>query len=542
MFRKLLYVIIVNKFSHFFALFCSIFFLSILIIFQLSFVINWLSLEVASVPIAFLVALYISKKYISPLNLLILASIFITAGAYSYFLFDKAGDGRWYHQQAMILLRYLWNPLANYSNLQNNDPLIFSKSYPIANNIIATGFYLLTKSIQIGKSINTIFALYCMSVSYIFLEEFSAVKKKSDIFLISLLASFNPIVCSQLFSYYLDANLYCCFVILMFSSYAYLNTFAEKKVFWLLILLSSFWLISNIKATGLIYGVSTIFIINIMCYLRNKVRFNSCILMILFLGECFLGWHPYIQNILARHHIFWPVMGKNAIDIFIIARMNVSFYPKALYPILSYIIPYPLNFDIFTWLPEFRTYARADARFGACGPLFGVLLILSSLVLFKNLKVKKLQKLSNPSYCIFVMLVVVLVTILINPKWWLARYVPQICLLPILALILLINNQVSLWNKYKWLILSAFIVNSMMFFCGSLILTAYRSHLFFNMENECKKHQCTLMITNSIFKMSLMQQLKDDKVDFSLGSCERKNIIWKDAKSDGILTHVMCLN
>lgn len=529
-----------NKFPHFYALFASAFLLSILIIFQISFITDFLELEVLSIPIAIVSGLYIARKQLTLPNILILISILIVSALYSYYLFDKAGDGRWYHQETMILLKDLWNPLRNYSNLRADDSFIFSKSYPIANETFATGLYLLTNSIQIGKSINTLFAFYTMSIGYIFLQEFNLLKQKKDAIIVSLLIAFNPIVCSQLFSYYLDGNLFCCFVVALLSSYAYLYTDNKNKNFWLITLCCSFWILSNIKATGLIYAISIISIINLFGYFKNKSYFNYNLLITLILGECLLGWHPYIQNLIAGHNIFWPVMGKDSIDI--LTMLDVSPYPKILFPLLSYLIPYPINFDILTWAPDIKTYIRTDARFGACGPFFGLLLLgLSSALCTGNLKSKILQ-FKELTYTILALSSIIIITIFINPKWWFAKYVPQIYLLPLFALVLLINYKPKQWAKYKKIILLLFIINSLLFLSGSLILTGYRSILFFNMENVCKNEPCILSGQNNTFKRSLTQQLNDDKVIFINGTCNPKNIIWEDSKINGTPTNIICQN
>lgn len=529
-----------KKFSLFYAQFIAIFLIVILLSLQLSFIFNSDLLRNYSLIIAIVISSIGSMNGISKKNIILLGVVFIVSGIYSYYLFDKAGDGRWYHQDTMILIRHLWNPLTDYYNVNLSDKYIFSKTYPIANEMLATSFYLIFNNIQIGKIINTLLSLYLFSIMYLFLSALSELNNKDKIW-ISIFTAFTPIVCAQIFSYYLDGNLYICFTILMLSTFIVVSrasVLLENKYFWYLHIFVSCIILCNLKATGLIYAILILVTINIYGYfLASKKYINIYFLVCIIISQVFFGWHPYVQNIIYGHHIFWPIIGEGSVDI--LTMLDSPVYPKYLQPILSYLVPYPLNFDVLTLMPDIKIYARTDARFGACGIFFGILLIVSVYVLIKQLAKYKRSN-QNIQNIMIVLSIITIMSILINPKFWFAKYVPQICLLPIFALVIIIANQDSLWRRYHRFIIGMFIINSALFLFGTLTLTLYRSYNLYEMEKFCLYHSCIMSGQDNIFRNSLQTQLNDYGISMKTGICPPSSIIWKDANIGTTSTNIVC--
>jgi hypothetical protein len=80
------------------------------------------------------------------------------------------------------------------------------------------------------------------------------------------------------------------------------------------------------------------------------------------------------------------------------------------------------------------------------------------------------------------------------------------------------------------------------FFCGTTILTFYRTYKFTQMEHICLHQRCNLEIQNhNIFETSLLNQLDEDRVSFTKASCNHKVVIWKDSLADGS-NNMMCLS
>ena len=99
--------------SYLYALFIGVLFISILSLFQTYFIFKFTNHLATILPISLLTAFIITHKLCKPTikSWVLLIVVFIIAGTYSYLLFDKAGDGRWYHQETIILIKNGWNPI-----------------------------------------------------------------------------------------------------------------------------------------------------------------------------------------------------------------------------------------------------------------------------------------------------------------------------------------------------------------------------------------------------------------------------------------------
>ena len=164
-----------KSFNIFYATFISSLFLSILTLFQLMWVLE-LNIALMVLPIALLIASLITytlnqQNPRTLKNQLITFCIFIIAGLIAYFSFDKAGDGRWYHQPIILLFKHGWNPIYDYRNFNLKSIEIVTYSYPHANEVLAYAFVAVFKHIQIGKIINILFAIYGFSIAMLVLQD-----------------------------------------------------------------------------------------------------------------------------------------------------------------------------------------------------------------------------------------------------------------------------------------------------------------------------------------------------------------------------------
>ena len=305
-------------------------------------------------------------------------------------------------------------------------------------------------------------------------------------------------------------------------------------------MLSSFSMLIGIKDTGLPFAL-IIFGIPTILYICNYRKFPKNILLVtifLILAFIFFGWQPYIKNIIAGQNIFWPLAGHNHITVFFGMYNNGVEVNKIYLYLLSYLSPYPIEFGT-KFLPSIKPFVTTDTQIGGLGPFFGLILIVTLYFTFKFLiiNIKKFQT-NTQAFIIFIIALVILITMAINPGSWWPRYTPGIILLPAIGIITLCNMNNSLWKKYQKLFIMMIVVNSGLFYCGSLILTSYRTYKFDKMENQCKSKQCIYDV--KIFNTSLLNQLKEDNVNIKLGSCENKNIIWNDIIIQNQLTTVAC--
>ncbi|MBP9743102.1 MAG: hypothetical protein KBD37_07085 [Burkholderiales bacterium] len=496
----------------------------------------------------------------------IILLIILLSGLYSWILFDKAGDGRWYHQETIILVKNGWNPLYSPFNLDTvYDQFHQTKTFPIASELLAASFSMAFSHIQVGKIINILFALYCSSITFMALNQLCNLNLKSNL-IITLYITLNPIALSQLQSFYIDGNLLYCFTILLFSTLGYVfgnipsststssqniqfkynnyNMSISKNMhyFWLINTIISFILLANLKFTGLVFSCIIILIPTIIhwCIYNKLPKSYLGLIFWLIIGILYFGWHPYIQNLIYQRNILWPIMGNHTDHVF----NEVSGYvklPKLLLFIISYFTPYPMEADNL-FVPSIKPFVRTDTALGALGPFFGIIMLTSiywSIKYFwsnlNNLKNDKMVQI------LLSMTIILIITIAMNPALSWAKYSPQIVLLPSIGLIIfyLHNNK---HRKFTPFLIFMIVINSGLFYGGSLVLTAYRSYKFYKMESYCKANQCIFDIQpGRLFYVSLLNQLLEDHIPINkIGSCSRQKIIWTDVQQAGVAPQQVC--
>ena len=156
------------------------------------------------------------------------------------------------------------------------------------------------------------------------------------------------------------------------------------------------------------------------------------------------GWSPYMQNFLEQGHIFHPIMGKEAIDIMIGDGAAYNNTPEVLKEMSA---PERFFFSLFSethagyeTLPrlklpftvspeELRAAGGVDVRLAGFGPFFSgsLLLTLGAAIL---LYVRRAECGPAARVLLFVAGALLVSVILMPQNWW-ARYVPQFWFVPV---------------------------------------------------------------------------------------------------------------
>ncbi len=490
---------------------------------------------------------------------------FFIAGVVSFYTFDKAGDGRWYHQPIILLFKHGWNPIYSSTKINLNINEIFKYTYPYANELLAYAFVTVTNSVQVGKMINILFAMYGFCMTILVLDEVFKLQRNACILIASYIA-FNPFFTSQYLTFYVDANLLMCYTVLLFSSILWFHNSCNTKeynitFFALLNICTTTTILLNIKTSGVAYAIVILGIILgvkvIFEYYQLKKSYKNILahyftLIIVLIGfEIFMCWHPYVQNLLAGKHVFWPIMGDDKLHIAVVDPNNYSPFNWSTYKIINYLIsylfPYPIHYPVVSFLPNVKGYVAADYDSAALGPFWCVLLVVGLYVI-----IKYFRKIWNDTKCgdfsaiaIMLCMTIVVTSIIINPYWIYMRYVPQVILIPAIALIVIFKYNVKFFSsKVQKIFIVMFLINSGLFFAGSTILVSYRTFLLNQMEHRCKLNlQCVLDIKSpNIFEETLINDLQEKNVSYIRGSCETFDVIWRDAKANGNITNVMCVS
>ena len=536
----------ISKFAVLSSQFIAVMLLAIVVIYQFCFITNQSHYLSLALPLAVVVGFVVASLSVKPKlqYWLAVGTVIFIFGVIAWFSFDKNGDGRWYHQDAIILIKNGWNPVYDFTNIDLNERFIFSKIYPIIIETLASSFDLTFGHIQLGKIVNFLLVIDCICISYLMLSSFKLSSNQS--LLIAGFITLNPLVVSQLLSFSVDGNLFCGFTILLFSTLAWLNTKevpSVPKYFWQLHVILGFIILANIKSTGLVYATMIVLIPVATYYITNRKNLLPIIgvLLLLFVLETFIGYHPYIQNVINGRNIFWPIAGQG--NIFQPQVTIVS--SKVLNCILSYFTPYPLNSFHLSVIPEIRGFVSTDIGYGALGPFFGIMFIIGIYYISKYLvcEFKGIKSLRS-NFMLFSIMnitIIIILSILLFPFPWIARYVPQIFLIPVLGTLIINIYRVGWWDKYIKLVLIVMVVNSGLFLGGSAVMTGYRTYKLYAMENFCLHNKCIFEIRPGAFDVSFPNQLHEEGVIINLGSCQNRTVIWQDVKSAQMqLTNTVC--
>ncbi len=440
-----------------FLLLCTLSF--ILIISNITFLFNY-DINTLNTLLSFLISIilliYISKK---PLE--ILASVFVAIlfSVLSYYLaityFDTSYDGQGYHQETIYLLKNGWNPIYEESNAFR----MWINHYQKGNEIIQSNIYFLTDQIESGKMINLLLLFIAIFTSFTFLDTLKI--KFYFKFLLIFIVVFNPVVFTQLFTYYLDANWYLALVISLSSLLSYYST--KKQIFLIIFVLSAV-IFCSLKLTSIpVFIVLSIFAVSYHFAEQKKILFKP--FLSIFILSIICNINPFLTNLKNGFHILYPFAGENKSDILNqnipIMLLNKNRIERILISLFSETtdnrdaillhtlkIPFAVSID--------QLFINYDTRLGGFGFFFSGVLVISLLLAIYILFIKT-NKLQKKSFIILFM--GILCSILINPASWWARLSAQIWLLPIVIIIFGLLSQNKIAKVLSQLSIVIFMIN-----------------------------------------------------------------------------------
>ena len=125
--------------------------------------------------------------------------------------FDTSADGCFYHKPAIGLIKEGWNPLYessedfckdNDTEIENSGQFLWIDHYPKVTWNFAASIYSVTNNIETGKVLIVLLAISLASITYYYLTQKKLKDWQAIAIAIGLVA--NPIVLSQIFTYYVD--------------------------------------------------------------------------------------------------------------------------------------------------------------------------------------------------------------------------------------------------------------------------------------------------------------------------------------------------
>ncbi len=404
-------------------------------------VIFYLSVLVTAFFLMYFALKYHDKKVF--LWALMVVSATFLFSALSTFFYDSSYDGQVYHQETLIRLAKGWNPFFETltpTNSVEERMLLWSENYAKSAEIAESRVYTATHRIESGKMINFLLLFASFYLAACSLCVFKTIRLKHAV-LFAAAAALNPVVLCQLLTFYIDGQLASAVLCLLclFSLYYSKPT---RSLAFILVAASAYFM--NIKFTAIIYfvvmaaGFLTLSLLNkkIGVFKRALGIFTASIL----LGVFVFGFNPYVKNYREHGHPFYPIMGVGKVDIMegvrprgfdsmtSVQRFLISVFARSSVATdqdVKVKIPLTVSGD------EIKEFVFPDVRTGGFGPFFSALLLigLASLVLsFAHFK---------KNGTLYAALIFLLLSVFINPEGWWARYVPQLWLVPLLAVIFL---------------------------------------------------------------------------------------------------------
>ena len=464
------------------------------------------------------------------ISLLVLSiAVFIT-----WNLYDYSYDGVNYHLHSVISLMNGWNPIKDVLNTGYHADMnanyfagkgVWYYSASIAklfNNINVTKTYILISTV-----ISFLVVYYVMIESKIS----SKLSNMSNI-MISFLIAFNPVITYQFMTNYTDVYMSNLIVILIFSL-IYITKKNDNKIINLFAILSII-IMGNIKLTGIFFAFvfcALYFVLWLIDAIKSKnykqLIQKSLPLVIGGLLIFLLGFNPYFTNIKNGKNMFYPVLGKDKIDLVgencpqrLQGRNNL----KQIY--LSIVSPVDNNVDESVYFaknplvitPEELNNNAFDIRLSGWGPLFQLITILSVilavviLILYVNMTDKKKDK--NLFLPCFTFIIIVVVALVFPDAWW-ARYYPILWILPLLLLIMLsyVCNNKKIVSYISIVIMSTMIFNNLILYYSTINNYSYNNKIIHAELDSCRDKKCFINTNKSLFGYTVSEMFKRNNSD-----------------------------
>lgn len=446
---------------------------------------------------------YLNKKGVVLRRIIIsIVAVFCLIGAsiaIAGSFYDSSYDGNSYHKVAVGSLKNGWNPVyedvASFNSQQGSHTVTGAKGlsdedvgrmwlwinhYPKGGWVFAANIYSITGNIEAGKATSL---LIILATFFIALAFFYTRIGRNKALIISLLLAANPIIVTQMLSYYNDGILGNV-LILLFLFFAYLMSNKKDSGrfdtwFYLVGILMAIVLATGLKFTGLAYsGIVCVsylvyFIVKKDWRIVKKLSIIGGVALALSLGV--VGASSYLSNTISHHNPFYPLAGKGSVDImstqlpdgfkgknraytFLKANFSDTHDDQEVKPKLK--IPFSISKNeieaIHTRYP--------DLRVAGYGVWFGGVLILSFFIFLYLLVWRKIYK-QKYFWMALVPITSVAVTALIFDNAWWARYLPQLIVLPIILIAIMFHLK---FKTLPYILSFILLFNTML--TGALVL------------------------------------------------------------------------
>ena len=391
--------------------------------------------------------------------------------------YDLTQDGNGYHKLSIAYLKNGWNPVYQHQDdyvKENQLPSsrgngIWINHYTKSLETISAVMYEMTGSIESGKAVTT---LVLISMGLLAFSYLSIFLNKKQSFILSVLLALNPVVLAQLFNYYVDGLMGMCFTMEVITLLSIsIHKKQDFKIWLYLTAICSLFV--NLKFTGLLYSglIAAVFYFYWLFHYRQEKDWKSIFFratgwfILVFVSAIFIvGSASYIKNTVTAGNPLYPLFGKDKEDIVTkmepksfnhknsLEKFTISLFSKTENVLYGGGDPQLKN-PLHIYESELEAIQIPDVRIAGFGPLSACFFVLGSILLIIELCILYRTDKKKIKYFVLPIVCIILSSILVGESWW-ARYVPQLYMIPWMALVLLC--MISLQNKKQlWLLRGA---------------------------------------------------------------------------------------
>lgn len=463
-------------------------------------------------------------------------------------VFDMSYDGSAYQEMAIGLLANGWNPtrmsaeeFVSLSDLELMGKIhdIWIDHYANGTWTIASVIYAFTGYIEGGKAINILSIIAIFGILNYYVQKWKRCSFFS--YVISFLASVNPITLGQIFTNYVDGMLMLYLELGILAWFIILkeNDKRDKKIGFAL-LSCSIVFCANIKFTALffigIYTIVVYIIILLRAFKENRlkkvfVKLTSLLAAMVILSVGVIGYSPYVTNCINEGNPLYPLIGKGKVDIMTDNQpdsfLRLNSIEKLGISLFSQVDNINANVDRkpqlkipFSVSIEEIKQCSVDTRVAGFGPWFGEIIVISGIVLSVNFgkRIRKKQEI-NVYYVALLMLSVVLM-LFFTGNWW-ARYSAYEYFIVLAVLFIMEFRKGRIAEKiFNVVFCLMLFVNTMFFLHGNIEAVQNSKYIRTTMENLANVSESFVVELNLVNEdLSGAQfNLKDYGIDYSISN------------------------
>ncbi|MFN7054670.1 hypothetical protein [Hyphomonas sp.] len=357
---------------------------------------------------------------------------------------DTSMDGQHYHFEAIYALAKGWNPVHGPPDLPFiGDPVTpWSIHYPrgawvFSANLLAAGI-----PFTATKVLNCLALLSAAAIIPALLLRLGF--SRIAALLLAAVILLNPVLLAQFFTSMNDGLLGLC--LLMFAA-ALTTWLLHEDRFAALTGLAVMCFALNLKFSAIPVFVfpcaAACLAVFAVRGFRPAVSLGAVLLGAALFSITVLGWSPYMRNWLEHGHIFHPIMGAHALDIMTGEGpaldntphnlIGLSAFERFFFSVFSeshagFETEAKVRWPFLMMPQELRAAGGVDVRLGGFGPFFSGALVLA--VAGAGVMLARAGRLNRISLAFLIAAAIALLSVLIMPQNWWARYVPQFWFVP----------------------------------------------------------------------------------------------------------------